>query len=195
MPARSKRGPVQVAPRDADANREKILTTAAGLMARRGYNVPLTEIVEAAGVGVATFYRRFPDRAALLDALQRRGYDVCLRILAQIRADGLTGPDAIEAYLHRCHAVSDELVAMPLRGAEPLLDAEAVDAKKRIVSELQEFLDQGHATRSLHLDVSVKDIVVFSTILATPLPHGPDWASNSRHLITVFVRGIRNPDA
>jgi AcrR family transcriptional regulator len=195
MPARSRRSSVEVDQRDADANREKILTTAAGLMARRGHNVPLTEIAEAAGVGVATFYRRFPDRAALLDALQRRGYDTCLRILAGIRAEGLTGPDAIEAYLHRCHDVSDELVAMPLRGAEPLRDVEAVNAKKRIVVEIQELLDQGRVARSLHDDVSVKDVVVFSTLMATPLPQGPGWPNDSRHLITIFVRGIRNPDA
>jgi hypothetical protein len=48
--------------RDALSNREKILTVAAELMAQRGRNVPLAEIAEAAGVGVGTFYRGWPDR-------------------------------------------------------------------------------------------------------------------------------------
>lgn len=177
--------------RDAFENREKILRTAAELMARRGHNVPLTEIADAAGVGVGTFYRGFPDRAALLDELQRRGYDVCLTMLAQIRADGLTGADAIEAYLNRCHEVSDELVALPVRGGEPLPDDEAVNAKRRIVEKIQEFLAEGQADGSVHADITAMDVVVCTTMIATPPPHAPDWPTAARRHISVFVRGIR----
>lgn len=177
--------------RDAVENREKLLRTAAELMVRRGHNVPLAEIADAAGVGVGTLYRGFSDREALLAALQRRGYDLCLSILEQIRIDGHTGADAIEAYLNRCHDASDELVAMPLRGVDPLPDAEAVNAKRRIVEKIQEFLDEGQAGGSVHPDVAAMDVVVFSTIMATPLPHGPDWPATSRHLISVFVRGLQ----
>ena len=51
--------------RDPLHNREKILTVAAELMSQRGSNVPLAEIAEAAGVGVGTFYRGYPDRTAV----------------------------------------------------------------------------------------------------------------------------------
>jgi AcrR family transcriptional regulator len=195
MPVKANRNPPRAARRDAIANREKILHTAAGLMARRGHNVPLTEIADAAGVGVGTFYRRFPDREALLDELQRRGYDVCLRILARIRADKLTGADAIEAYLNRCHDVSDELVAMPLRGGDPLPDVEAVDAKRRIVKELEAFLAQGQTDGSVHADVRAMDVVVCSSVIATPLAHSSDWSTASQRHIDIFLRGIRTRTA
>lgn len=191
MPTKVNRSQPRAARRDAIANREKILRTAAELMTRHGHNVPLTEIAEAAGVGVGTFYRGFPDRAALLDELQRRGYDVCLKILDQLQAEGLTGADAVEAYLYRCHDLSDELVAMPLRGVDPLPDVEAVNAKRRIVKKIRAFVAQGRADGSLRPDVVAMDLVVFSTMMATPLPHGPDWPTTSRRLINVFVRGIR----
>ena len=90
IPARPRSVKSRAVRRDAIENREKILRTAAELMARRGHNVPLTEIADSAGVGVGTFYRGFPDRAALLDELQRRGYDLLLQSLARIEADGLT---------------------------------------------------------------------------------------------------------
>lgn len=177
--------------RDAAENREKILRSAAELMARSGHTVPLTEIAEAAGVGVGTFYRGFPDRAALLDELQRRGYDVCLTTLARIRADGITGADAIAAYLERCYEVSDELVALPLRGVDPLDDEKAVNAKRRIVEKIEEFLAEGRADGSVHRDVTAMDVVVCATMIARPLPHGPDWPTAARRHISVFVRGIR----
>jgi AcrR family transcriptional regulator len=181
--------------RDAIENREKILRTAAELMARRGHNVPLTEIADAAGVGVGTFYRGFGDRAALLDALQRRGYDLLLQALARIEADGRTGADAVEAYLEECLQLADQLVALPLRGVKPLPDDAAVDAKRRILQAIEAFLTEGQAEGSVHADVTAQDIAVCGTLIATPLPHGGDWSSTARRHVGVFVRGIRSRGA
>jgi AcrR family transcriptional regulator len=55
---------------DAARNRERILEAARGLIAKKGVRgVTLEEVAKAAGVGRATLFRRFPDRAALLLAL------------------------------------------------------------------------------------------------------------------------------
>jgi AcrR family transcriptional regulator len=177
--------------RDAVENREKILRTAAELIARRGHSVPLTEIADAAGVGVGTFYRGFPDRGALLDELQRRGYDLLLATLARIKADGLRGADAIEAYLYECLELADQLVAMPLRGAEPLTDDEAVDAKAGIGRAIDDFLAEGRADGSVHDDVVALDVIVCGTLVAMPLPHGADWSVTARRHLELFIRGLR----
>ncbi|MDT5091631.1 MAG: hypothetical protein QOH60_994 [Mycobacterium sp.] len=191
MPASASGYRARAVRRDAIQNREKILRTAAELMVRRGHNVPLTEIAEAAGVGVGTFYRGFPDRAALLDELQRRGYELCLDILAGIKTDGLTGADAVEAYLLRCHDVADQLLALPLRGGDPLADDAAVNAKRRISDGIDALLREGRADGSIHADVTATDVVVCATLVATPLPHTPDWATAARRHLDLFVRGIR----
>jgi AcrR family transcriptional regulator len=177
--------------RDAVENREKILRTAAELMARRGLNVPLTEIADAAGVGVGTFYRGFPDRAALLEELQRRGYDLLLATLVRIETDGLTGADAIEAYLYECLAMADQLVAMPLRGAEPLTDVEAVNAKAGIGRAIDDFLAAGKAEGSVYDDVTALDVIVCGTLVAMPLPRDPDWSLTARRHLDLFIRGVR----
>lgn len=177
--------------RDAVANREKILLTAAALIASRGQNVPLTEIADAAGVGVGTFYRGFPDRAALLDELQRRGYELLLATLAKIKGDGLSGADAVEAYLHECLAMADQLVAMPLRGAQPLTDDAAVDAKRRIGKAIDDFLAEGREDGSVHDDVTALDVIVCGTLVAMPLPHGQDWPVTARRHLDLFIRGLR----
>jgi len=177
--------------RDAIENREKILRTAAELMARRGHNVPLTESADAAGVGVGTVYRGFPNRTALLAELQRRGYDLLLKILTRIRDDGRTGADAIEVYLADCLDLADQLAALPLRGVEPLPDKAAADAKHLILQAIEDCLTEGKADGSVHADVTAQDIAVCGTLIATPLPHGPDWSTTARRHLNVFVRGIR----
>src|SRR6478735_3090144 len=50
---------------DAERNRERIVSAAARLFAEQGLSVPLEDVARAAGVGVATLYRRFPTRTDL----------------------------------------------------------------------------------------------------------------------------------
>lgn len=54
---------------DAERNRTLILETADRLLGERGSAVTLNEVAHAAGIGVATVYRRFPDLQTLIDAL------------------------------------------------------------------------------------------------------------------------------
>ncbi|MEV1005642.1 TetR/AcrR family transcriptional regulator [Nonomuraea sp. NPDC050202] len=52
---------------DARRNRERIVGAALGLFAERGAGVSMEEIAQAAGLGVGTLYRHFPDRHALVE--------------------------------------------------------------------------------------------------------------------------------
>ena len=54
---------------DAARNRQRVLAAAAEVFAERGLDVSLDEVAHAAGVGVGTLYRRFPNKEALVDAL------------------------------------------------------------------------------------------------------------------------------
>ncbi|MFB4318233.1 TetR/AcrR family transcriptional regulator [Actinomadura sp. 21ATH] len=59
---------------DAARNSEKILRAARELYAERGSDVPLEEIARRAGVGIATLYRRFPDKAVLVRTALEQGF-------------------------------------------------------------------------------------------------------------------------
>ena len=55
---------------DAERNREKVLCAAARLFAEHGVeNVSMDAIAAAAGVGKGTLFRRFGDRAGLMQAV------------------------------------------------------------------------------------------------------------------------------
>ncbi|MET9466061.1 TetR/AcrR family transcriptional regulator [Streptomyces sp. NPDC006544] len=54
---------------DAARNVEKIVRAARDVYAEVGPDAPLDEIARRAGVGIATLFRRFPDKAALLRAV------------------------------------------------------------------------------------------------------------------------------
>ncbi|MDE1150619.1 MAG: helix-turn-helix domain containing protein [Azospirillaceae bacterium] len=73
--------------RDAQDRREKLITAAAALFRRDGYHVPLEAIANQAGVGRATLYRNFADRAALAIAVFERQLDALAREVEEVRHD------------------------------------------------------------------------------------------------------------
>jgi len=56
---------------------------------------------------------------------------------------------------------------------------------------IEDFLAEGQAAGSVHADVTALDIAVCGTLIATPLPHGPEWSTAARRHLGVFVRGLR----
>ncbi|MFD5824141.1 TetR/AcrR family transcriptional regulator [Lentzea sp. NPDC060358] len=69
--------------RDAERNRQLLLRTAFELMASDGLGVSYEDIARAAGTGMGTIYRRFPDRQDLLDALFGEHLDVVIGFAEQ----------------------------------------------------------------------------------------------------------------
>lgn len=108
---------------DAARNRELILDAASQAFAERGVDVPLEEIAAAAGVGIATLYRRFPTRDELLTAVAARQIELYERAIAK----GLANPDPWEGFSGFIRAVTEvqarrpglaQLLMVPCHGHE-----------------------------------------------------------------------------
>ncbi len=70
---------------DAQRNRARIIAAAQVAFQSRGEDASLEEIARAAGVGIGTLYRHFPNRNALLDSVFRESVD---ELCAQAEARG-----------------------------------------------------------------------------------------------------------
>ncbi|GAA1097766.1 TetR/AcrR family transcriptional regulator [Streptomyces javensis] len=79
---------------DAASNRRRVLETARALFVSRGLDVPMATIARHAGVGVATLYRRFPTREALVGEVFSDEFATC----AAIVDDALADDDAWRAF-------------------------------------------------------------------------------------------------
>lgn len=78
---------------DGRRTHERLLAAAQATFAREGTDASLREVARQAGVSIATLYRHFPTREALLEALLRHGFDT----LHARASDLLASPDPGQA--------------------------------------------------------------------------------------------------
>ncbi|MEU5140004.1 helix-turn-helix domain-containing protein [Streptomyces sp. NPDC021139] len=95
MPAQTSHKPPEPAPgaapadlrADARRNRARVLDAAREVFSAQGVDAPMSAVARRAGVGVATLYRRFPTRSALVTAAFEDQLAVCATAFEEALAD------------------------------------------------------------------------------------------------------------
>jgi AcrR family transcriptional regulator len=157
---------------DAQRNRERIMEAARNVLVEQGPDAPLDAIAAAADVGIATLYRRFPDRQALVRAIV---LDVLSRSGEEARRSLDEEPDSFQAlarYLHRALDLRVSAVMPVLLDHMPPDDDEIASIRTRSWGLFQQLVDQAHAAGTLRPDVTFLDVGQLLVRLARPLP-GP----------------------
>jgi AcrR family transcriptional regulator len=157
---------------DARRNRERILGAARDLFVEEGPDAPLEAVAARAGVGIATLYRRFPDRSALMRAVVG---DVLERVAEEARLALAEEPDpfaALARYLHRALDLRVSAVVPALIGRISLVDEEIAPLREMSAQRMEMLIARAQAAGALRPDVSFGDIGPLLVRLARPLP-GP----------------------
>jgi AcrR family transcriptional regulator len=157
---------------DARRNRERIMAAARDVLVEQGPEAPLDAIATAADVGIATLYRRFPDRQALVRAVV---LDVLERSAGEARRALDEEPDTFQAlarYLHRALDLRVSAVMPALLGLIPPDDDEIASIRTISWGLFQQLVDQAHAAGTLRPDATFVDVGQLLVRLARPLP-GP----------------------
>jgi AcrR family transcriptional regulator len=174
---------------DAAANRDRVLAAAVRAVLREGYGVPLSSIAEEAGVGVATLYRRFPDRSTLMNAVQARSYGLIVAMVDDVLAAESSGIDGIRGFLEGAFALRGRLV-LPLHGADVSDDPAVVAGAAAVRDRIATLVERGRTDRTLHPEVTARTVVEFSALLVEGLPNTPQWEQSAAGQRWVFLRGI-----
>jgi len=173
--------------RDALANQERVLAAAVTTMLRDGQNVPMATIAAEAGVGVATLYRRYATREALLAALTERSFRMVLEVAVEAASHAGSGLEAVSWFLDRTLEHRAELV-LPLHGGPTDLPAGTVAVRAAVHRTLGLLLARGRKDGSVRADVTPADVVVFGAMIAQPL--APGWERAARRQKALFLRGL-----
>ncbi|NXY95479.1 TetR/AcrR family transcriptional regulator [Streptomyces sp. BR123] len=191
-------GTTAAAPRpraDAVRNRERILAAAREVFVEHGSGAPFDEVARRAGVGNATLYRHFPDRATLVHHVVLFVMD---RVTAEARRSLTEEPDAFAGLCRFTHTAADErigaLCAM-LGGDFDHEHPELISAREQLAEAVEGLLTAGQGAGLIRTDVGVGDLMVALSQLSRPLPGvtciGVDTFVH-RHL-QLLLDGLRAP--
>jgi AcrR family transcriptional regulator len=155
---------------DALRNRERIVTAAREMFVEFGPDVPLDEVARRAGVGNATLYRNFPDRAALT-------HEVVLAVTSRTteRAEEATAEEAdpFAALSRFVHAAADERIGAlcpMLSGGFDKDHPELLAERRRLEEAVEGLVSRAMSAGRLRTDIAVGDVLVALSQLTRPLP-------------------------
>jgi AcrR family transcriptional regulator len=179
---------------DARRNLEQLLTAARDLVAEKGAGVALDEVAQRAGVGIATLYRRFPDRSALLRGVV---LDALERTRAAAEQAGDEHDDAFEALAAYLRAALELRVSAVIPQVLDVLDLEEPElaaAREASARATEALVDAAHISGQLPGDVTFADVGMMLVRIARPLPGPmPDELKHdlARRHLELFIRGLR----
>lgn len=168
---------------DAERNKQNVLAAAHALFNTRGANVSLDEVALQAGVGIATLYRHYPDRKALLAA-------VCEDRLAQAaqfagKLIDMPPDEALLSFLKKLIAETNSYHGLAgLLGV--VLDQDAAGCRQAKAAG-KKLLKGGQASGVFRKDVTFEDIVALFTAVAQSQSTSPEGL---RRYLQIIVKGI-----
>ncbi|HWT22999.1 MAG TPA: helix-turn-helix domain-containing protein [Solirubrobacteraceae bacterium] len=176
---------------DAERNRRRILAAAGELFAERGVDVSMDDIATAAGVGVGTVYRRFPDRDALIEAL----FEEKLQRIATLAAGALEIEDPWDAFLAFFRAIArmqaeDRGLKQVLLSADRGRDRVA-EVRNTIRPVAVRLLERAKAAGALREDLDTFDLPMMHVAVSAVAELTRDVApAYWERLLAIFLDGL-----
>ena len=177
---------------DAAHNRRRIVEVARELFATRGLDVPMAAVARRAGVGIATLYRRFPTKGALVSEVFAEQFAVCLAE----SDDALADPDPWHGFC----SVIEKVCAMQAvdRGFSVVFSAEVPDAVDlaeagdRVVHGFTRVIRRAQRAGRLRSDFRVDDLgLVLLVNGGITAPTAEAAAAVSRRLVAYLLDAFR----
>lgn len=163
-----------------------------------GPGAPLDAVARRAGVGIATLYRRFPDRGALLTAVARDALESSRdAALAALDADPPENGDRLDtlaSFLHRLLDLRVSAVMPQLIELDDLDEQAIAEMRESSAAAMERLIALAHEDGSLPKEVTFGDVGTLMVRLSRPLPGGLDRDADNdlahRHL-DLALAGMR----
>jgi AcrR family transcriptional regulator len=182
--------------RDAERNRQRILNAARLVFAERGLRGSHDDIARAAGVGVGTVYRRFPDKEELIDAL----FEARIEEIAEIARAAVANPDPWDALVGFLIGMQ-ELVSQD-RGLKEIMlggargAARAGAARSLIAPLVARVLQRAKDAGVVRADIELTDLPLIQLAIGTIAETSRDVAPDAwRRTMTLVLDGLRAANA
>jgi len=183
------RAPVRTVRADAQRNLASLLEAALAVFEESGIDAPVRDIAEKAGVGVATLYRHFPDRADLIKAVVQQEVDSCAEAAVRIASEKEPG-EALAAWMQRLVDLmkTKRGLAAALHSGNPAYQSLPDYFLSHLTPTLKKLLDSARAVGAIRANVDAGELLLAAARLATPASEGD--VAQARRMVALLVDGL-----
>ena len=182
--------------KDAERNRQRVLTAARELFAIKGMEATLNDVAHHAGVGVGTVYRRFATKEDLVEAIFEDG----IAEVVELAEKALQHENSWEGFVwfieRQCELAATD------RGLRQMIYSRAyggdrVDcAREELVPRVYQLVERARRDGYLRPDIQHPDMPIMGLLAGTV----SEWAGDVepelwRRYLALLLEGMRNrPD-
>lgn len=176
---------------DALRNRSKILAAAHDAYSDGGAGASLDAIAQAAGVGIGTFYRHFPTREALVDALYASELDAVIEAAPSL-LENHPADTALRIWAgHYFHFVDlKQGMLETLRSGWAAGTIATPDTRSRVTETISAFLSAGSSAGVLRSDVDAKDVTASLIGIQLGTAVAGDSPAQRERLLDLLLDGL-----
>jgi AcrR family transcriptional regulator len=177
--------------RDAEKNRQRILTAAAEVFTQRGLDVSLDDIARHAGVGVGTVYRRFADKEDLVQALFTERVDK-IATLAELALDEPDPTRALVSYLEQmATAMAGDVGLRQLLMFSTCADDRISYVRQRMAPLVGALVERAQASGQIRADLASTDLPFMILMLSMAAEYAQDCKPEVwRRYLTLLIDGM-----
>jgi AcrR family transcriptional regulator len=175
---------------DAQRNIGSLLAAAKAVFATSGVDAPAKEVADAAGVGVGTLYRHFPQRSDLVKAVFQHEVDACAEAAPALAATH--EPEvALAKWLHRYteFVATKRGLAAALHSGDPAFDALPGYFMERLEPALGSLLEAARESGEIRGGISASEVLFAVANLCQPVPGG--GVRYSQRMVAILIDGLR----
>lgn len=183
---------------DAQRNRERVLAAAREVFVELGVAAPLDAIAQRAGVGIATLYRRFVDRDALVREIALEAFGAVTAAAGDAASKRSAGTTILQQFFRQILELRLGVLMATLFSvieAQVRSDTDVAKAAAHLGRALDALVAAAQEAGELRDDVTADDLVALLALLTRPLPGmPPSYAEQlTPRLLHLLAEGLETP--
>ncbi|MFG2514066.1 TetR/AcrR family transcriptional regulator [Streptomyces sp. NPDC048584] len=177
---------------DARRNRERVLAAARAVFAEHGIDAPMATVARRAGVGVATLYRHFPTR----DALVRNAFARQMETCAQALSEALAATDPWQGFQQMVETIcalqrEERGFSAAFAAAFPESRSDHAQSRHQAERDFATLVRRAQASGGLRADFRPSDLLVLLLAHCGLVSALPGDAAASRRLVAYLLQSFR----
>lgn len=176
--------------RNAEANRERILIAAEEVFGAQGAAGSTEEVARRAGVGIATVFRHFPTKDALIEAALLRHFGLLNEQATALLGCGDPGAALRELVSTLIATGATKITLASLVGERGALAPSVAAASADLRTTVSTILERAQSAGAAHAGVTVDEVYLLIRGLAQAAATLPPEPATTRRAIALVLRGL-----